>query len=394
MKYLNLIYFCMLCFSVIGQNSEELVLSSRFLHPINSKDTLNTINLVKKLGVKKVDWLYSDSESGLKELSKYARFSLAMNPQVPDSGQFTIKGRVQDINGNKLKAPWMSKWKMNNPYWGCVNSPVFQEVFKKRAQVLISLGAYGLVVDDARMNDQAVEWGGCFCEYCMDGFTNFLSTSGVNLPYLNFNYKAYLKDMNKVDSVYLLAELKMQFKKFQHESVVKFISNWRDEIKSQWPDIKLFTNNYLGRWTEIYSLFDGGIAEIRNKDLTDSFFLQKRSTCDSLKKEQTFTLASDNFLDYINFFNLCKKYHFNAVAPWDVFVGKGKESNSRYFIEDDLLEVIFSNFKNDCTWQIDSTENLIVKATLSARKNRRNTNKLIVYFSSINNEIKHFEIIK
>ena len=234
-KYVSIVYmYLSISISGIAQ-SKGIVLSSRFFHPVNSKDTLNTLSMVEKLKVNQIDWLYCIERRKLKILKKKnVRYSLAINPQIPDSGEYTTRGRIVGINGEKLVASWMKGWGQKNANWGCVNSPFFQNLFIKKTFELIDLGAYGIVVDDARFNEQAIEWGGCFCDFCMKKFTEYLITTGHNQINKSFNYKLYLKNMGINKFLYKNQNITFnkEFYNFQKQSVIAFLNMWRSKIKS------------------------------------------------------------------------------------------------------------------------------------------------------------------
>jgi hypothetical protein len=130
----------------------------------------STLKMIKDFGATRVDWMYCENDDQLKQLRDIGiPFSLATNPQTPDSaGYTTVKTRIVNIEGKALTPPWMKDWKnQKTPYWGCVNNPIFKEVFLAKGKKFIDLGAYGIFVDDPRFNELAFDWGGCFCEYCV-----------------------------------------------------------------------------------------------------------------------------------------------------------------------------------------------------------------------------------
>src|ERR1700748_267507 len=171
----------------------EVVLSSRAFHPTNPKDTLSTLKAIDEFKPDRIDWMYCDNPTQLNELKQRGiKYSLAINPQVPDSsGYTTAKLRIKDINGQPMTAPWMKNFKSKNPYWGCVNNPGFRTLFIDKTKHIVDLGAYGVVVDDARFNEVATEWGGCYCDYCVSGFNTYLKQHHYTIP-AGFNYKKTL----------------------------------------------------------------------------------------------------------------------------------------------------------------------------------------------------------
>ncbi len=126
----------------------------------------------------RLDWVYtlnstfvSEAHSNLHNLSIV---SLAMNPQIPDANGKTFKtGRILNINGETLVAPWMRNWTSRHAY-GCVNNPAYKNLAFTRAKLLVSLGSNVIQHDDPTSNAEAVDWSGGM-------YSKFYSILPVNL---------------------------------------------------------------------------------------------------------------------------------------------------------------------------------------------------------------------
>jgi len=286
----------------------------------------------------RIDWMYCTNAEQLAQLKRRkVPYSLAINPQVPDSLGYTAKGRVVDLNGKKLVAPWMENWKQKNSNWGCVNAPEFKDVFYDQSRKLIDLDAYGLFVDDARFNDHAIEWGGCFCDYCMAGFSAYIHAEQVDSLGTNFNYRNYLRSHN-ISSVLIKGKgatvpLWSYFQRFQTQSVIKFLQKWRVDMKAYAKrPITFLTNNYSGQWNDIYKVFDVGIAELPEDKIKSDFIQKQVVLAKSLGKQQYFTLPSDDSQKQLKVLLLTYADGSGLVIPWDVMVTKKSNSKpERYF---------------------------------------------------------------
>ncbi|MEA5139288.1 hypothetical protein [Arcicella rigui] len=339
------------CFVILHHSFAQKVgisVSSRFFHPLSKNDPLSTLDIIEKLNVTQIDWLYCSESSKIKLLKeRNIKFSLAINPQIPDSGEYTAKGRIIGLNGEKYIAPWMKVWNQKNPNWGCVNSPFFNDLFIRKSKELVDLGAYAILVDDSRFNEQSVESGGCFCEYCVNKFTRYLIDLGHTEINDKFNYKEYLKSQGIMKFKYRDNTIlyRQEFCDFQRKSVINFLNNWKYSIKTYSQKVDLLTNNYRGKWDSIYSIFDGGICEIVTDSLTDSYFQRIVKINNELKKSQSFTLVSNDIGLNLQFLLLCKKYSITAIAPWDVFIGTGKDNKPlRYYLDVDILAALYKNY--------------------------------------------------
>ncbi|WP_276091083.1 hypothetical protein [Pedobacter sp. JY14-1] len=325
-----LVFMSSIC---LAQNS-KIVLSSRWFHPRNSNDTLSTLKVTKEFEVERLDWLYCDDTDKLNELSNLGiPFSLAINPQVTDSfGYSSLKMRMVNLYGKPIIAPWMRAWKISNPYWGCVNNVQFQELFLKASERMVDMGAYGIMVDDARFNDHAVEWGGCYCTFCLRAFNLFLVKRGVSFK-RGFDYRDFKLSLNQSNDKYF-----KYFKEFQRESVIAFLKKWKEALKTYSANVVLLTNNFGGQWTDIYKVFDAGIAEFAessaNYDQVDTAI--KNSNL--LKKRQIFSYASRNEGKTLGFYLYSYFNNVEALIPWDTFlVSESTMDVKRFFINSDRM---------------------------------------------------------
>jgi hypothetical protein len=330
--------------SAAGQNL-DIVLSSRWYHPTNSIDTLSTLSAINDFKAERLDWIYCDNIDQLQHLKALnLKYSLTLNPQVPDSGIYTTKSmRMVNLNGIPYIAPWMVGWKITNPYWGCVNNPSFKKLFIREGKNNINLGAYGIMVDDAKFNIHAIEWGGgCFCEFCVYAFTTYLISHGHHVS-SQFNYKNYLKDQTLVTGGGDL--YKNLYKEFQTVSVIQFIKEWQAAMNSYSTyKVVFLTNNYGGKWDSVYKLFDVGISEIEPtaNAFDDIPTIIKEAARN--KKKQIFSYASENMSDNYKFYLLCYLYGAEALVPWDLWI-KPPKKHDRLFSEASDLDCIITFIK-------------------------------------------------
>jgi hypothetical protein len=129
-----------------------------------------------------------------------------MNPQCYDTGKNTTEvGRVLNIHGERMVAPWMRDWPGLQRSYGCVANPDYLTIAFEFAGSLLEIGSDNLQHDDPGANFEVVQWdggdpslSGCYCEHCMAGFTKALLSHlpAPQLEQLNvtasFNYRELL----------------------------------------------------------------------------------------------------------------------------------------------------------------------------------------------------------
>ncbi|MFQ6096203.1 MAG: hypothetical protein ACE5O2_00645, partial [Armatimonadota bacterium] len=80
------------------------------------------------------------------------------------------------VEGERIKVPWL--WDHSHKgipaYWFCTNSPQFRKFLRDMVVLAMKSGADGLHVDD-HLGTAATAWrGGCYCDYCIAAFREYL----------------------------------------------------------------------------------------------------------------------------------------------------------------------------------------------------------------------------
>ncbi|WP_421827541.1 hypothetical protein [Larkinella sp.] len=361
----------------------------------------------------RLDWMYCTNESQLTELRKRnIKFSLAINPQIPDSGEYTVNGRIKDIEGNKLKAPWMQNWEQKNPYWGCVNNPIFQKLFIKKTHQIIDLGAYGVFVDDSRLNEQAIDWGGCMCEFCIPGFTKYMHENYPGKVETDFDYRNFLME-NGIKKESFIKKINIPFwseyKDYQENSVIRFLERWKKDAKIYSANkIVFLTNNYKGKWSNIYKQFEVGIAEVPANGLKQKFIVDGIEQARQLNKKQFYTFSSDSDADNVEAVLDMYLLGTTLVIPWDVYVDlKSRKKPTRYYGEPDIYSPIYNairentvietvNKKNN--YNFSQTKSETSSARIGSKENKIASSKIVKYefqdSTNINTVLVEKEIFK
>jgi len=156
---------------------------SRWIHPRDAKDPWDTFEVAEALHATDFVWTYSldgQAVGGMKQFG--GKVFLAINSLVPDEpgGSERLQGRILDLDGNRVTAPWMRNWK--GRYWGCANSPQYRSSYEAYAKRAVDAGTDGLQMDDPPMNVAALRWGGCLCPHCMAEFREQCSRIRLRLP--------------------------------------------------------------------------------------------------------------------------------------------------------------------------------------------------------------------
>ena len=122
----------------------------------------NNIEELHSLGIKYV--------SGLSPITTIGNV-YNQRPEIADAS-------CLNIHGEKIQLHWYPIGPNEPFYWGCTNNPTWQNYLKEVIERSIHAGADGIHVDEIYGTEHVI-WGerGCFCDFCMDGFRDYLKNN-------------------------------------------------------------------------------------------------------------------------------------------------------------------------------------------------------------------------
>lgn len=322
---------------------DAVCFSSRWAHPQNANDPHDTFSTAAAFDATDFVWIYSlDAKFVGRMKQAGGKVYLAINSLVPDApgSNERLRGRILDLDGNRVSAPWMRGWK--GSYWGCANSPEYRASYVAFANRAIDAGSDGLQMDDPLMNVAAVNWGGCFCPHCMAGFRRYLQEHATadelakwDIPDVTqFDYREYLKarhaPVGDAFAKYDGGALKRHFAAFQEQSVRAFFQDTRAQIDAHAGRHVVFSsNNYAGRWQFPYELFEFGMAELPERDANPKTIYQRLAEARRQGKAQLLTLVP-KALDGSEVgptrraIAMCYAGGGHLIVPWDVYTGSDR----------------------------------------------------------------------
>lgn len=133
----------------------------------------------------------------------------------------------KDILLKPIIVPWLwdHTYEGTPSYFGCTNNPTFREFSRERVIAAMKTGADGLHVDDHLGSAGSFWHGGCFCDFCIEGFREYLKD------------EAYKEELEKYD---------INIDDFNYRDFIKKKVSTREEYKDQRAGLPL---------TEIYWLY-------------------------------------------------------------------------------------------------------------------------------------------
>ena len=171
----------------------DVIATSRSAHYTPDHGPFDTFSMMDAFHASRLDWVYTQNASFVAQVHEHVPVvTVAMNPQCLDPGgakgtgtaAAATVGRVLNIHGEQLTAPWMRAWDggKGGTAYGCINNPDYLSIaFEFGASLITKVGGDAIQHDDPAANGEAVSWNagdpeqsGCYCEHCMAGFTQSL----------------------------------------------------------------------------------------------------------------------------------------------------------------------------------------------------------------------------
>ncbi|MGB9595354.1 MAG: hypothetical protein ACPL7B_03655, partial [Candidatus Poribacteria bacterium] len=153
----------------------------------------------------------------------------------------------KDILLEPIIVPWL--WDHNYEgtpsYFGCTNHPVFRQFSIERVIDAMKTGADGLHIDDHLGTAGSFWHGGCFCNYCIDGFQKFLADpkyrefiEKYKIDLDNFNYRDFIKSFVSTREEYKKKRSQLPLTELYQTYLVKSAAQFVKELRKIAEDIK------------------------------------------------------------------------------------------------------------------------------------------------------------
>jgi len=200
--------------------------------------------------------------------------------EVPE----TADAQCEDIDGNMIPFH-VGGGKPTQ----CTNNPIWQQQLIDEAVTAAQCGAVAVCADEWPGTSDAVGYGGCFCDYCMAGFREYLQENGneetlrsLGIKDLDsFDYGEFIRqnyyDIYKEviyhhsnDEVPLLDA----FRAYQYQSVTEFMRLLKEEIVKEEPEV-LFTANMAELMSSFMAVAD--VADFFSPELYYAYPVNART---------------------------------------------------------------------------------------------------------------------
>jgi hypothetical protein len=332
------------CVDAAMPRTGDVCFTSRSVHwaPTGNNDThplLNTTGAAGAFHATRMDWVYTEDAAFMQASARAGiPVTAAINAMVPDKmdGPATYDvGRIVDLHGQKLTAPWMRAWGIA-PFYGCVNDPNYTAIVFHRAETLLQRGAAALQHDDPHVNAEAVKWknGGCYCDCCMRKFGPVAHAALPALaPTAAFNYRTYLLSRGGYGKG--ARKLRLAFEQFQFGSAVAYQDALHIALNARAPagapPVVVSCNNGADLWDAVTRTCEFGMGELAAElctpdRLADMFLTEGEGGKLPVGKKQVVTMpkahAIGTALKVRTRQAVATVYALggNMLVPWDIYL--------------------------------------------------------------------------
>lgn len=153
----------------------------------------------------------------------------------------------KDILLEPIIVPWLwdHTYEGTPSYFGCTNNPTFRQLSRERVIDAMKTGADGLHIDDHLGTAGSFWHGGCFCDYCIDGFRKFLAdqkyeeiVKEYKIDLDNFNYRDFIKSFVSNREEYQRKRSQLPLTELYQTYLVKSAAQFVKELRKIAEDTK------------------------------------------------------------------------------------------------------------------------------------------------------------
>jgi hypothetical protein len=226
------------------------------------------------------------------------------------------------------------------PYRGCINNPDYRAVVQSAVSAVVAAGTDAVQHDDWSTNEGSVAFdggdphsSGCYCSYCMAGFTGALINSSMNASARQrynvtsaFNYKDYILD-HGATTADKNATLRGLFVEYQQNSTQGYFRWLRRLLATLKPGgVPLGCNNG-GIWSATTDLScDFGMGELPKHAATPAGLEAIFRDTVPAGRQQLMTMPKEGIITpsdvLLTRWAIATAYALggNMLAPWDVYL--------------------------------------------------------------------------
>lgn len=327
--------------------ASDVIMRSLTLRVAKGDSSHDTFHALSDFHVTRLEWAYIKNPDFIAKVQASGRlFGGAASSALSHVAKTTEGLDYADLacvnlNGVPVIPTWKRAWRPPGNLWMCVNNPAVERCYVEYLRSSMDAGAQVMQRDEPGGNENAISWGGCFCDHCVQAFRAHLAknTNADKQKQLGiddiapFDYRDLLKrqgapvgdDFRRWDG----GELKQLFIQFQTEATVAFHRRTRQTLNEYvGRRVSISCNNGCRRWTPTQLEFDWCFGELSYSHATPSFIYEAMQKATQLGRCQVITMPKKSNREGLDVWHRLTRQTIamsyacggHCMVPWDVYM--------------------------------------------------------------------------
>lgn len=327
--------------------ASDVIMRSLTLRVAKGNSTHDTFQALSDFHVTRLEWAYIRDAQFIDRVRASGRlFGGAASSALSHIAKTEKDLDYEDLacvnlEGVPVIPTWKRAWRPPGNLWMCANNPAVESCYVEYLKSCLNAGAQVMQRDEPGGNENAISWGGCFCDHCMRAFRDYLAKNAtaekqklLGIDDTNtFDYRDLLRrdgapvgdDFRRFDG----GELKQMFVQFQTEATVAFHRRTREALNEYvGRHVAMSCNNGCRRWTPTELEFDWCFGELSYRHAEPGFIHDAMQQATEHGRCQVVTMPKKSDREHLDAWcrltrlTIAMAYACggHCMVPWDVYM--------------------------------------------------------------------------
>ena len=324
--------------------ASDVIMRSLTLRVAKGKNSCDTFQALSDFHVTRLEWAYIRNPDFIAKACASGRVfggaaSSALSHVAKTEGGLDYEDLAcVNLNGVPVIPTWKRAWRPPGNLWMCANNPAVERCYVEYLKSCLDAGAQVMQRDEPGGNENAVSWGGCFCDHCMRAFRGYLAKNAMAEKLKigdidTFDYRDLLRrdgapvgdDFRRFDG----GDLKQLFVQFQIDATVAFHHRTRRALNEcVGRRVAMSCNNGCRRWTPIELEFDWCFGELSYRHAKPDFVHGAMQQATEQGRCQVITMPKKSNHDDLDAWQRLTRQSIamayacggHCMVPWDVYM--------------------------------------------------------------------------
>jgi len=327
--------------------ASDAIMRSLTLRVAKGKNPHDTLQALSDFHVTRLEWAYIRNPDFIAKVRASQRLfggaasSALSHVAKTEEGLDYEDLACVNLDGVPVIPTWKRAWRPPGNLWMCANNPAVERCYVEYLKSCLDAGAQVMQRDEPGGNENAISWGGCFCDHCMRAFRDFLAKNATAEKQRQlgiddigtFDYRDLLRregapvgdDFRRFDG----GELKQLFIQFQTSATIAFHRRTRRALNEYvGRQVAMSCNNGCRRWTPIELEYDWCFGELSYRHAEPDFIHSAMQQATELGRCQVITMPKKSNREHLDAWHRLTRQAIamayacggHCMVPWDVYM--------------------------------------------------------------------------